>query len=85
MNAEIMKNFLNSMFDSIEKNKIHYQDGIIDIWKVTFHGKSCYFDNEIDATYAATEQYDPLDDVGTIIKETIHREVFEHLPEFDGF
>lgn len=55
----------------------HYNDSLMDVWKVTVDGVSCYTDNEQDA----------LDTVGdgTITRERMHREVFEQLPEFEGF
>ena len=56
-----------------------FREGIIDIWKVTVDGKSCYCDKEQDAI-------DINGDLeGVIIKVKMHRELYEHLPEFDGF
>lgn len=60
----------------------HYNDSLMDVWKVTVHGVSCYVDNEQDAIETAgDEQRDAI----TVTKEKMHREVFEHLPEFEGF
>ena len=55
-------------------------DSLIDVWKVTDGGTSCYFDNE----QGARSSFD--DESGlTITKIKMHREIFERLPEFDGF
>lgn len=56
----------------------HYNDSLMDVWKVTVGDVSCYqahedFCNSPIISAAATEQ----------IK--MHREVFENLQEFDGF
>lgn len=58
----------------------HYNDSLIDVWKITVNG-TCYFDNEHEATNAVQEEFE---DETTITKEKMHREVFEHLPEFEG-
>lgn len=58
----------------------HYNDSPMDVWKVTVDGVSCYVDNELDARETAGDaQRD------NITKEKMHREVFENLPEFEGF
>lgn len=56
----------------------HYNDSLIDVWKVTVDGSSCYVDNEQDAL-------DTVGDSGTVSQEKMHKEIFEHLPEFEGF
>lgn len=61
----------------------HYNDSLMDVWKVTHDGQSCYMDNERDANDAADA--DVGGDTISIVKERMHREVFENLPEFDGF
>lgn len=56
----------------------HYNDSLIDVWKVTVDGRSCYVDNEQDAL-------DTVGDSGSVSKEKMHKEIFNHLPEFEGF
>lgn len=61
----------------------HYNDSLMDVWKMTVNGGApCYFDSEQDVISASEEEYE---DETTITKERMHREVFEHLPEFQGF
>lgn len=57
-----------------------YNDSLMDVWKVTVGGISAYMDNEPDARETAGE-----DTEATVTKEKIHREIFENLPEFEGF
>ena len=64
------------------ENCPHYNDSLMDVWKVTMDGISCYVDNEQDARETAGDEQ--RDDI-TVTKEKMHREVFEHLPEFEGF
>lgn len=56
----------------------HYNDSLIDVWKVTVDGVSCYVANEQDAL-------DSKGDNGIITKERMHKEIFDNLPEFEGF
>ena len=58
----------------------HYNDSLIDVWKVTYEGSSFYTDNEdsLDPEEIKEFQY-------TVTKEKMHREVYENLPEFQGF
>lgn len=61
----------------------HYNDSLMDVWKLAYmDGALAYFDNEQDAIDASQEEYE---DEVVITKEKMHREVFEQLPEFDGF
>lgn len=55
----------------------HYDDSLIDVWKVTIDGVSLYMDNEQTAKDAAGN--------ATITKERMHREIFDSLPDFEGF
>lgn len=64
------------------ENCPHYNDSLMDVWKATVDGVSCYADNEVDAGETAGDEQ--RDDI-TVAKEKMHREVFEHLPEFIGF
>lgn len=61
----------------------HYNDSLMDVWKVSCHGSNCYLDNEKDAEQAA--ETEGSGDTVAIVKTKMHREVFENLPEFDGF
>lgn len=63
-------------------NCSHYNDSLIDVWKMTVNGVSAYMDNEQDVIDCCQEEFE---DETTIIKEKMHHEVFEHLPEFEGF
>lgn len=59
----------------------HYNDSLMDVWKVTLDGGSCYVGNEQDARDTAGDE-EPLP---TVTQEKMHREIFENLPEFGGF
>jgi hypothetical protein len=64
----------------------HYNDSLMDVWKVTLNGCSCYVDNEPDADATAGMECDAAGgDTVSTIKMKMHREVFENLPEFCGF
>jgi len=58
----------------------HYNDSLIDVWKLTCDGQSVYLDDEQDAI-----DYMQDDAEITITKEKMHREIYENLPEFEGF
>lgn len=55
---------------------------MIDVWKVTVYGASCFVDKEEDALELAG--CDHREGV-TITKEMMSRAQFESLPDFDGF
>lgn len=59
----------------------HYNDSLIDVWKVTLDGVSCYVDNEADAIDTAG----PDEPKPEIVKLKLHREILENMPEFEGF
>lgn len=61
----------------------HYNDSLMDVWRVQVGGTSCYVDNEQDAKDSVGDE--AAEDSSSITKETMHREVFENLPEFNGF
>jgi hypothetical protein len=63
-------------------NCLHYNDSLIDVWKLTCDGVSAYLDDKQDAINCMQEEFE---DEITITKEKMHREIFEHLPEFEGF
>lgn len=58
----------------------HYNDSLIDVWKVT-DGSTCFY---TDDKQAADTEAEGCDDI-TITKVKMHREVFDLLPEFEGF
>lgn len=53
----------------------HYQKGLIDVWKVTVDGKSCYVEKEQDAIDTKGDDHKAV-----ITKERMHREIFDRLP-----
>lgn len=61
---------------------MHYNDSLMDVWKVSVGCISCYVANEQDAKDTAGE-----DESGEVVieKQKMHQEIFENLPEFDGF
>jgi hypothetical protein len=56
----------------------HYNDSLIPVWKVTVDELSTYCDNPIDAQETGGDE-------AVIEEQLMHREVFEHLPDFNGF
>lgn len=58
----------------------HYNASLIDVWKVTDGSSSFYTEDEEAARYEA----DCYDDI-KISKVKMHSEVYDALPEFDGF
>lgn len=67
-------------------NCSHYNHSLMDVWKVTHCGTSCFVDNEQDANDTAGSECDASGgDTVSIVKTQMHREVFENLREFDGF
>lgn len=57
----------------------HYNDSLIDVWKITDGSACCWADNLQDAVDIAGEEK------VKVTQEKMHREVFNHLPEFEGF
>jgi hypothetical protein len=55
----------------------HYNDSLIDVWLVEFGGIFYVSDHEPTA--------DEITGGETVTKEKMHRELFEQLPEFEGF
>lgn len=70
------------LFTNHHPNCPHYNDSLIDVWKMTVNGVSAYMDNEQDVTDCCQDE---LEDETTVTKEKMHREVFTNLPEFEGF
>ena len=62
------------------ENCPRYNDSLMDVWKVSDGSASFYVENEQDARHEMAGCEDL-----TISQVKIHREVFEHLPEFEGF
>ena len=60
----------------------YYNDSLIDVWKVTFDGVTCYVANEQDARETAGDEQN---DYITVTQEKMHREIFNQMPEFPGF
>lgn len=58
----------------------HYNDSLIDVWRVSDGSSTCYVDNEQDARDSVGDE-----EGMTVTKEKMHREIFENLPEFEGF
>lgn len=63
----------------------HYNDSIIDVWRVSLDGSSYVTDDKADADEAVALYSEDPDSVPTVTPEKMHREVYENLPEFDGF
>lgn len=55
----------------------HYNDSLIDVWKVSYDGQSFYQKTE--------PQQDELEGSETVTKERMHSEIFDQLAEFNGF
>ena len=64
-------------------NCAHYNDSLIDVWKVDYDGAGFYTDNEQEAKDAIHSSLGSSS--LSILKIKMHREVFEYLHEFEGF
>jgi hypothetical protein len=53
----------------------HYNDSLIDVWRVVFEGQTCY----------SLEKPEDYGEGEVITQIKMHKEVFDNLPEFDGF
>ncbi len=53
----------------------HVNDSLMDVWRVSLDGSS----------YVTHEEPCDLGDGLKVTPEKMHREIYEHLPEFDGF
>lgn len=58
-------------------NCARYNDSLIDVWKVSFDGSYYYTDREPGDDELWGEE--------VVTKEKMHREIYEELPEFQGF
>lgn len=65
----------------------HYNDSLMDVWVYTDGTTSCYFGSESEADDAMEREASEseTDLVVRSEKRKMHREIFENLPEFDGF
>ena len=59
----------------------HVDASLIDVWKVSDGSSSFYTDNEAEARSMSLDDGPAL----TVTAEKMHREIYENLPEFDGF
>lgn len=59
-----------------------YNDSLIDVWKITIDASICYCLSEQDARETAGDGQDI--EVKNHM-EKMHREIFDALPEFQGF
>lgn len=59
---------------------------MIDVWTVRLPGATggCIHDNEADAVEMVKNESN-ADDPLEIVRGKMHREIFDNLPEFDGF
>lgn len=60
----------------------HYNDSLIDVWYAEIDGNKCFCEDEQSCREIVGEE--GLE-TATISQIKMHREVFENLPEFDGF
>lgn len=63
----------------------HYNDSLIDVWKVSDGSTAYITTSEADAIQCKRNDEECGVTGLTITKTTMHREVFENLPEFAGF
>jgi len=55
----------------------HFNDSLVDVWKISYDGQSYY-----SLTAPCKEE---TENGETVTQEKMHKEVFEQLPEFNGF
>lgn len=63
----------------------HVDASLIDVWRVSIDGAGYTTDSEANADEAVALYAEDPDSVPTITKERMHREIYEQLPEFEGF
>lgn len=67
-------------------SKCEHRDAtLIDVWRVSLGGSSYVTNDEADADEAVALYSEDPDSVPTVTKEKMHAEVYDNLPEFDGF
>ena len=62
----------------------HYNDSLIDVWKITDSKITYWTNDEKYINDIAREDFGDLNNI-KIIKEKIHKEIYDHLSEFEGF
>lgn len=72
------------LFDGVhDKGTNHHpncprvDDSLIDVWRVEYDGRHYYTTEEPDAADLCEEE--------VVTKERMHKEIFDRLPDFDGF
>jgi hypothetical protein len=68
---------IDGLLTNHHPNCPHYNDSLIDVWRVSYEGSSYVVDREPTP--------DQLGEGEIVTKEKMHREIFENLPEFMGF
>jgi len=68
---------LLGMIPNHHPNCEHYNDSLIDVWKVELDGN--YFYTDVEPCYKDFIEGE------VITKEKLHRECYEQLEEFEGF
>ena len=63
----------------------HVDASLIDVWRVSSGGSSYVTHDEADAKEASICYTDDEHWPVTVTKEKMHREIYEQLPEFEGF
>lgn len=63
----------------------HFNDSLMDVWKVEVDGCGCYYHETEEGAKMSLENDIEHEGSGRIEKVKMHREVFEGLPEFEGF
>jgi hypothetical protein len=58
----------------------HFNDSLIEVWKVS-DGHSSYYDTSEPDAFDIDLDNDEI----TVEKVTMHKEIYDNLPEFDGF
>lgn len=68
-------------------NCSHYNDSLMDVYRHSKEGKGgCYFERLEEALDSARQEFEYSESLKAVItKEKMHKEVFNNLPEFEGF
>jgi hypothetical protein len=68
-------------------NCSHYNDSLMTVYRHSQEGKNgCYFENLTNALESAKSEFEWGDSQKAVVtREKMHREVFENLPDFEGF
>lgn len=60
----------------------HYNDSLMDVWVTEIDGNKAYCEHEVDARESIGEEGW---EGAKVYQTKMHREVFENLPDFEGF